>query len=70
MNISELITKKYRYVATGNTYPHREYLTSWGWYYDSNRRAWIEENGSDSDEPCIEMIRAIPGVTVTSEEME
>lgn len=56
-----------RYVATGNTYPHRETFISWGWHWDQDRRAWIEDNGTAAGEPGILAIKDLPGVTVTSE---
>jgi len=65
-----LIGKRPRYVATGDTYQHREEFTSWGWHWDSKRRVWIEDNGSDPDEICILAIRNLPGVVVTEEETE
>jgi hypothetical protein len=59
-----------RFVATGDTYPHRETLTSWAWHWDPDRKAWIEDNGSEEDELCIVAIKNLPGVTVTVEELE
>lgn len=59
-----------RYVATGDTYSHREFFTSWAWHWDAKRRAWIEDNGSEEDEPCILVIKDLPGVSVVVEEMD
>lgn len=60
----------WRYIATGDTYPHRETFTSCAWHWDPDRRAWIEDNHSEPDELCIKAIRALAGVTVTQEPME
>jgi hypothetical protein len=57
-----------RYVATGDTYPHREKFTSWAWHWDSERRAWIEDNNSEPDWPGITMAYALPGVNIVVEE--
>ena len=56
-----------RYVATGDTYPHRETFTSWAWHWDPARKAWIEDNGSPADWPGILMARDLPGVTIAEE---
>ena len=58
-----------RYVATGDTYPHRDTFESWAWHWDAGRRAWIEENNSDEDELCIVVIRRLPGVVVAVEDV-
>lgn len=63
-------TKKRRYVATGNTYPHREIFTSWAWHWDPKRRAWIEDNGSYVSDLAVRVIKDLPGVVVTEEPME
>jgi len=55
------------FIATGDTYPHREEFISWGWHWDARRGAWIEDNGSERDEPCIAAIRDLPGVVVREE---
>ena len=62
--------RKQRYVATGHTYPYRETFTSWAWHWDARRRAWIEDNGSEPDELCIQAIKKLPGVTVVAEPLE
>ncbi len=62
-------TETKRFVATGDTYPHRKTFTSWAWHWDQERKAWIEDNGSKEDERCILIIKDLPGVTVTVEEM-
>ncbi|KKN57169.1 hypothetical protein LCGC14_0564970 [marine sediment metagenome] len=62
---SELLHENAVYVATGNTYPHRELFQSWAWYWDASRKAWIEDNGSLPDEVCIGVFRDIPGVIVS-----
>lgn len=66
----DLLAPRRRYVATGNTYPHRDEFTSWAWHWDANRRAWIEDNGSEPDELCILVIKDLPGVTVVEQTME
>lgn len=55
---------KFIYVATGNTYQHRELLTSWAWHWDQSRKAWVEDNGSDDDEPCITEIQSLDGIVI------
>ena len=57
-----------RFVATGDTYPHRETFTGWAWHWDVKRRAWIEDNGSNADDPCILAIKDLPGVHVAEED--
>lgn len=61
-------SKNKRYVATGNTYPHRELFASWAWHWDTKRRAWIEDNGTTEDERGIVVIKDLPGVVVRVEE--
>lgn len=62
------LTKRKRFVATGDTYPHRKTFISWAWHWDIDRRAWIEDNGSDPDEICIRVIADLPSVIVSMEE--
>jgi hypothetical protein len=57
-----------RFIATGDTYPHRETFTSCAWHWDGKKKAWIEDNGSEEDDICILIIKDLPGVTVTVEE--
>lgn len=59
--------KQKRYVATGNTYPHRELFTNWAWHWNAERRSWIEDNGSSVSDPCIKVIMNLPGVDVAVE---
>lgn len=59
---------KKRYVATGQTYQHQQTFASWAWHWDAERRAWIEDNGSEEEEPCIQAIKCLPGVRVAIEE--
>lgn len=68
MNLN--LEQRRRYVATGNTYPHREKLASWAWHWVPERKAWIEDNGSESDDWCIRVIRDLPGVTVRDEPLD
>lgn len=62
-----LLGKRKRYVATGNTYPHRERFRSFAWHWDPDRKAWIEDNGSEPDDISILWAKDLPGVTVTEE---
>ena len=52
------------WVAYGNTYPHRETLTSWAWYWDAEHRCWRADHITDEDDPCLLAIQDLPGVTV------
>ncbi len=61
--------KPKRFVATGDTYPHRELFTSWAWHWDADRRAWIEDNGSFIGDIGVQVIKDLPGVTVAIEDM-
>ena len=56
-----------RYIATGNTYPHRETFRNCAWHWDDVRIAWVEDNGSEPDELCIRVISDLPGVKVVVE---
>lgn len=56
-----------RFIASGNTYPHRTRLTSWGWHWDDVRKVWMEDNGSSPDELCIQAIKKLIGVIVVEE---
>ncbi len=58
---------KKRYVATGQTYQHRETFAECAWHWDAERRAWIEDNGSEEQELCIQVIKDLPGVRVAIE---
>lgn len=62
--------KRVRFVATGNTYPHRELFTSWAWHWDVLRRAWIENNGSFIGDIGVQVIMDLPGVDVSVEDMD
>ncbi len=67
---SSLFSSRFRYVATGDTYPHRETFTSWAWHWNPERKAWIEDNGCEPDDFCIQAIKKLPGVHVRREELE
>lgn len=54
------------FIATGETYNHRETLASWAWHWDKIRSAWIEDNHSQPDDRCILAIKELPGVRVQS----
>ncbi len=56
-----------RFVATGDTYPHREVFTSCAWHWNPERKAWIEDNGSDESDIVIQAIMDLPGVKVAIE---
>ena len=58
------------FVATGKTYLHRDTFISWGWHWDRKRMAWIEDNGSEENEPCITAIQKLSGVKITIEQEE
>ncbi len=62
--------KRKRFVATGKTYPHREEFASWAWYWDADRKAWIEDNGSDVSDMAIQVIMDLPGVEVAVEDVD
>lgn len=64
------VRKPKRFVATGDTYPHRELFTSWAWHWNADRRAWIEDNNSGIMEDCIQIFKDLPGVTVIEEDMD
>jgi len=69
-DLSVMDTPRRRYIARGDTYRHREELTAWAWHWDAKRHAWVEDNGSEPDEHCIQAIRHLPGVTVTEESVD
>lgn len=56
-----------RFIATGNTYRHREELCSLAWHWDQARGAWVNENEDTADDMCIAAVIALPGVKVTCE---
>lgn len=56
------------FLATGNTYPHRETLQSWGWFWDQHRKAWVCEGERDATDMRVRAIKALPGVEVSIEE--
>ncbi len=62
--------KRKRFVATGDTYSHRELFTSWAWHWDADRRAWIEDNGSFISDIGVQVIMDLPGVEVAVEDMD
>lgn len=68
MATDNLLDPPKRFVATGDTYPHHKTFASWAWRWDRERKAWIEDNGSEEDDRCILAIKNLPGVTVTVEE--
>ena len=67
LSFEEMMAPGVRYVATGDTYPHRELFTGWAWHWDAERRAWIEDNHREPDWPGLQVIRDLPGVTVIEE---
>ena len=40
------LTDCYPVIATGNTYPVREDMQNWAFFWDVEKRAWINENAS------------------------
>ena len=40
-------TDYYTIVATGNTYPVKDDLQSWAFFWDADKRAWINECASE-----------------------
>lgn len=56
-----------RFIAKGNTYPHRNILSSWAWYWDEERCVWVNENEVSGDDCCIQIIANLPGIEVTCE---
>ena len=59
----------WRFYARGNTYHHRERITSWGWYWNPEERAWCFDGADDESDPCIEAIARLDGVTVTKRDV-
>lgn len=57
------------FIATGDTYPHRELFQSWAWHWDGKRGAWVEDNLSKRNDLCIMVIRDLPGVSVQEVEI-
>ena len=53
-----------RFEAVGDTYKHREILRECAWHWDRNRQVWINENESETDSFCIEVVRNLSGVVV------
>ena len=61
---------KWRYVVTGDTYPHREKLASWGFHWEPGRAAWVEDNGLEPDHLYIRAARGTPGLVVIQEALK
>jgi len=58
----------HKFIATGNTYPHRERFMSWGWYWVASRGAWETDPGAwEDDDGPIKWANSLPGVTVRKE---
>jgi len=53
--------------ATGKTYDNREELTSWGWHWNQEARAW-ETEAEDETDMCVRAIMDLPGVVVKRRE--
>ena len=69
MEYDDLMNDKVRvFEATGNTYQHRDILSSWGWHYSGDGDKWIEDNGSHPNEPAIRIAANLSGVFVTERE--
>lgn len=67
-DLADILNPKYkRYVATGDTYPHRKWFVEWAWHWNAGRRAWIEDNHSSEDWPGVALARKLPGVVITEE---
>lgn len=56
-----------RFTARGRTYPRRETLRSWAWYWNEDRQLWVNENEVSEDSPSIEVIACLPGIEVVCE---
>lgn len=63
----DLMVPSLRFIASGNTYAHREELRSWAWHWDQGRRVWLNENETSPDCLAIKAIAALPGVQVLCE---
>jgi len=59
----------WRFYARGNTYQHRERITSWGWYWSPEDHAWCFDGASDESDLCIQAIARLPGVTVAKRDV-
>ena len=65
MNANELTDNRIQsWVATGDTYPHRETFHSWGWYWEPDHVRWRADHIDGPGDPCLQAIRDIPGVRV------
>lgn len=51
--MSMLSTVRLQYIATGRTYAWREQFTSWAWHWDTDRRAWMNDNNCEPTDPQI-----------------
>ena len=41
------------FIATGNTYPLREDLQSFGWHWNARKRQWEYDGGPLEDDLCV-----------------
>jgi hypothetical protein len=62
-DVEELLKPYPLYQAAGNTYPYRGEFRAWGWGWNEGLGVWELETG-DEDDPCLEAVRRLPGVTV------
>lgn len=56
-----------RFVAKGNTFPHRELFRSYAWHWNQERRLWINENEISVDDYCIQAFTNLPGIEIICE---
>lgn len=56
------MAKYYIVVATGNTYPIKEDLSSWAFFWNAQRKVWIREGVDDDDKRLFSaFVSGIPG---------
>lgn len=69
-----MLEKRYRWIATGDTYRQRERLLNWAWFYVGydcdDKSTWAADHITDENDPCLDIIRRQPGVKVEKTNIE
>jgi mannose-6-phosphate isomerase-like protein (cupin superfamily) len=62
---------RYRFTATGHTYPHRLTLMACGFWWNHHDKVWVTIDGQmKPTDPLIERAAGLEGVKVEAERLE
>lgn len=62
--------KRWVFYASGNTFAYKEKFKSWAWYWNAEKRCWINDNGIEPGEPEVAWAYRLPGVNVLERHLD